>query len=138
MNPWRQRVLVIGGICVSLLLGACEARSSVEAAQTAVAVAQTAVPALPSVGDQIRPLLPGVAIDVRTTPPDAANDAVTEVAITGTDGAGALAQLDARARDAAASAALELVSRYYPKATIVLDVKDATGGAVLHAMRPPQ
>jgi hypothetical protein len=134
MNPWRQRAVLV----VALLATGCQARTSMEAAQTAVAVAQTAVPALPSVGDQIRPLLPGVAIDVRTTPPDASNDAVTEVAITGTDSSGTFAQLDSRARDATSSAALELASRYYPNASIVIDIKDASGADVLHATRARQ
>src|SRR5438270_310417 len=84
----RQRALVIAAMLIALLGSGCQARSSVEAAQTAVVVAQTAVPALPSIGDQIRPLLPGVAVDVHTAPPDAPNDAVTEVSISGSDSSG--------------------------------------------------
>ena len=82
MNRWRQRALVLicGGVVV-LLMGGCQARSSAEAAQTAIAVAQTAIPALPtglpSAVDQIRPLLAGASLDVHTTPPDAANDGLT-------------------------------------------------------------
>jgi hypothetical protein len=134
---WRQRASVIVGALVLALGNGCQARSSSEAAQTAIAVAQTAVPALPSMGDQIRPLLPGVAVDVRTTPPDAPNDAVTAVSIAGTDGSGTLEQLDPRARDGAASAVLVLAGRYYPKATIELDIKDANGSTLIHASRGP-
>ena len=113
-----------------------------EAAQTAVAIAQTAVPALPtglpSIADQLRPLLGNASVDIRTTPEDAVNDAVTNLTITGTDITGTLSQLDARARDGAASAALLLASRYYPKATIVLDVRDASGATLVHATHEAQ
>jgi hypothetical protein len=112
-----------------------------EVAQTAVAVAQTAIPALPtglpSVADQLRPLLAGATVDLRTAPADASSDAVTDVNIACTDSSGTLGQLDPRARDAAASAALAMVSRYYPKATITLDAKDASGASLLHVSRAP-
>ena len=120
-----------------MLAGGCQARTSAEAAQTAVAVAQTALPSLPSFTDQVRPLLPGVAIDVRTTPADAPNEAVSEVTISGADGAGALAQVDPRAREAAASAAMGLASRYYPNARIVLDIRDRQGAPLVQASRAP-
>ena len=87
--------------------------------------------------DQLRPLLAGVALDIQTTPPEAPNDAVTQVTISGADSSGALTQLDPRARDGAASAALVLASRYYPRATIVLEVRDTTGATLIKASRAP-
>lgn len=135
MNPRRQRAWL--WLLIVLVLTGCQARSSAEAAQTAVAVAQTAIPALPSVADQLRPLLPGVALDVQITPADAPSQSVTQVSISGTDAFGALAQLDPLARDGAASAALMVASRYYPKATIVLEIRDARGGTLLRTSRQP-
>ena len=142
----RQRAAGLGRVAVVLALTVaavgCQARSSMEAAQTAVTVAQTAIPALPtglpSIADQIRPLLGNALIDIRTTPDDAASDAVTNLTITGTDVTGTLSQLDTRARDGAANAALLLASRYYPRATIVLDVRDASGATLVHASREAQ
>ena len=128
-------------VLVTVLGTACQARSSAEAAATAIAIAQTSIPALPtglpSVADQLRGILLGVSLDVETTPTGASSDAVTQLNISGTDSSGTLGQLDPRARDAAGSAALVVASRYYPKATIVLDVKDANGSALIHASRAP-
>jgi hypothetical protein len=144
------------------LAGGCQAGSSIEGAQTAISVAQTALPglqtALPGVQAtaqagatlvsgvlpdpqaitaQLQALLAGVTIDARTTPEGAANDAVSQVSITGTDGRGAFAQLDGRMRQATATAAMLLVGQYYPNAAIALSVVDGAGETLVSGSKSP-
>lgn len=119
----------------------CEARSSVEAAQTAVVVAQTVVP-VAQLGSQqlatvLQSLLAGASVDLRTMPEGAPNDTVTDVAINATDTQGVLGQVDSRARQAAAMAALSSAAQYYPRATINLQVTDGTGEILLSGSVAP-
>jgi hypothetical protein len=147
------------GLSTLVVLGlsvACEARSSLEGAQTAVAVAQTAVPAIQTAlpGAQataeagatlvsvvlssretvvtgVQVLLAGSTVDLKTTPDGVAKEAVTQVAVIATDTRGTFAQLDRQARQYAAAAARTLVSRYYPNASVSLMVVDSTGASLI-------
>lgn len=144
------------GTLVVLAIGvACDARTSVEGAQTAVAVAQTALPALQTavpgvqataqagatlvtgvlsdpvaINAQLQVLLAGSTVDLKTTPPGVANDAVTQLEITGTDTRGTFAQLDERARQAAGGAAMLLAAQYFPNASVALSVVDSSGASI--------
>jgi hypothetical protein len=145
-----------------LLAGGCQAGSSLESAQTAITMAQTALPglqtALPGVqataqagatlvsgvlsdpqaiNAQLQALLAGVTIEAKTTPDGAANDAVTQVSVTGTDTRGTFAQMDARARQATATGAMLLLAQYYPNASIALTVVDGAGGSLLSGTKSP-
>ena len=145
-----------------MLAGGCQAASTVESAQTAIAGAQTALPglqtALPGVqataqagatlvsgvlsdpqaiSSQLQALLAGVTIEATTTPDGAANDAVSQVSVTGTDTRGTFAQMDARARQATATGALLLLGQYYPNASIALTVVDGTGGSLISGSKSP-
>jgi hypothetical protein len=71
------------------------------------------------------------------TPEGAANDAVSQVNVTGTDTRGTFAQLDPRARQATAGAALSLLGQYYPNATIALKIVDGAGGSLLTGSKAP-
>jgi hypothetical protein len=145
---------------MALLAGAvlnagCEARSSVEAAQTAVVAAQTVLPAaqataqtgatmvsgiladVQSITTQLQPILGGLQIDLATTPPGAANDAVTGVQLRAIDSGGRFAQLDANGRQAAATGALLLVGQYYPQASVTLTVQDPSGATLIAGTRAP-
>ena len=136
VNKARQRS-ALALLCASVALGAltgCQARSSIEAAQTAVVAVQTALPSVQAPVPGLEALLAGASIDVNVSPRDAAPDAVSEVTIHGTDSLGTLGQLDERAREAAASAAVLAVSRYYPNANVSLTIVD-TSGAVLVSAR---
>ena len=167
MNERRQRVaraLAAGLVALGLLIlaGGCQAGSSIEGAQTAIAVAQTSLPglqtALPglqataqagatlvsgvlsdpqAINTQLQAVLVGVTIDARTTPDDASNDAVTQVSVTGTDARGTFAQLDARGRQATATGAMLLLGQYYPNAAIALKVVDSTGGSLISGSKSP-
>jgi hypothetical protein len=155
----------VAGISILGLLSlanGCEARSSGEAAQTAIAGLQTTLPGLQTVlpgvqataqagatlvgsvlgdsqaiGGQIQALLAGVTIDIHIVPDGAANEAVTQVSVSGTDTRGSFAQMDPRTRQTAAGAALVLMSQYYPNATISLTVTDGSGGSLLNASKAP-
>jgi hypothetical protein len=167
VNERRQRVaraLGAGLVAFGLLMVAagCQVGSSVEGAQTAIAVAQTALPglqtALPGVqataqagatlvsavlsdpqaiSAQVQAVLAGVTVDARTTPDGVANDAVTQVSVTGTDARGTFAQEDARTRQATATGALLLLGQYYPNATIALKVVDDAGVALVSGSKSP-
>jgi hypothetical protein len=137
------------------LIGGCQAQGSVEAARTAIVAAQTVLPGAqataqsaatavsgalsdsPSALGNLQLLLGGASLEVSTTPADAANEAVTDLSIEGTDAAGQLAQLDSRTRQAAAITALLLASQYYPNANISLKVVDASGAALLRGTKAP-
>jgi hypothetical protein len=167
VNERRQRTAPALGtgivaLCLLTLGGGCQAGSSVEGAQTAIAVAQTALPgletALPGVqataqagatlisgvlsdplaiNARLQALLAGVTVDATTTPAGAPNDAVTQVRITGTDAGGTFAQLDALSRRATTTGALMLISQYYPNATIALTVIDGGGATLASGSKSP-
>jgi hypothetical protein len=157
MSWGRQRVvLATVGVLAPLLIGtACQARSSVEAAQTAIVAAQTALPGAQATAQAgatavsgvlangqpiliaLQSVLQGANVQVQTTPDGAAPDAVTSVAIDGTDAQGTLAQLDPNVRRAAALAALRTAAQYYPQATITLTVKDTGGAALINGRVTP-
>ena len=167
MNERRQRVVrALGTGIVTLglltLVGGCQAGSSVESAQTAITMAQTALPGLQTslpgvqataqagatlissvlsdplaINAQLQALLAGVTIDAKTTPDGAANDAVSQVSVTGTDARGTFAQMDARARGATTMGALLLVGQYYPNATVSLTVLDGSGGTLASGSKAP-
>jgi hypothetical protein len=160
VNERRQRTApsLITAVGILALLGAgsgCEARSSAEAALTAVSLAQTALPgvqtALPGVqataqagatavigvlndpqaiNAQLQLLLVGASIEVATTPPGASNETVTDVTVKATDGRGSFAQLDGRARQAAVAAAMLAVAQYYPNAAVSLTLMDGSGSVL--------
>jgi hypothetical protein len=140
----------------------CEARSSVEGAQTAVAVAQTALPGLQTavpgiqataqagatvvsgvladpraINLQLQTVLAGATVDVKATPDTAANEAVAQVQVSATDARGTFAQLDPLGRQASGSAALVLVGQYYPNASVALSVVDDAGAALATGTRAP-
>ena len=151
MSWGRQRVvLTAAGVLAPLLIGtACQARSSAEAAQTAIVAAQTALPGAQATAQAgatavsgilangqpvlitLQSLLQGANVQVKTTPDGAAPDAVTSVTIDGMDAQGTLAQLDPNVRKAAALAALQAAAQYYPQATITLAVVDTSGAALI-------
>jgi hypothetical protein len=157
VNQARQRALACGvGALVLLLMGsACQARSSVEAAQTAIVAAQTVLPGAQAtaqagatlvsiavanaqpVAATLQALLQGVSVQIKATPADAQPDAVTDLAIEGTDVQGTLSGVDVRARQAAAAAALVAAQQYYPKASISLRVTDGSGGTLLSGSVAP-
>jgi hypothetical protein len=125
-------------VAVGLLASGCEARSSAEAAQTAVVAVQTALPASQSVlNTTLGTILAGDNVLVSVSPDGASNDAATDVAISATDARGALQQIDPRARQAAATAALVAAAQYYPNATISVTVTDASGATLLSGSKPP-
>ncbi len=154
MNEARQRTtfaLLAAVATFGTLAVGCQARGSVEAAQTAVVMAQTALPAVQAAATSVsgaltdsqavlttlQGLLGGATLDVKTTPPDASNDAVTNVSIDGADGQGTLTQIDSRTRQATAAAALMLAAQYYPNATIALSVVDRSGNSLIKATKAP-
>src|SRR5438067_140808 len=126
----RQRAAVLMSLGIVFAGAACEARSSVEAAQTAIVFGQSALATVQPVVSTLQGALAGTEVDTRTLPEGAAPEDVTEVDIQATDSQGRLAQVDARTRAAAATAALAAAARYYPNATIALKVVDA-GGSTL-------
>lgn len=157
MSWGRQRTaLVVVGVLAPLLIGtACQARSSVEAAQTAIVAAQTVLPGAQATAQAgatvvsgvlangqpvliaLQSVLQGANVQVQTAPDGAAPDAVTSVTIDGTDAQGSLAQLDPNVRKAAALAALQTAAQYYPQATITLTVKDTSGAALISGRVAP-
>ena|ERR1051326_6952955 len=151
----RQRALATALALLSAMALACEARSSVEAAQTAIIAAQTAVPGAQATAQAgatlvstalgtaqplvatLQALLQGASIQVRTTPDGAAPDAVTSVTVDAADSQGTLAQVDPAVRQAAALGALAAAAQYYPKATITLTVSGADGTALVSGSAAP-
>jgi hypothetical protein len=154
----RRRLTALSSTAIILgvlaTMTACQAASSIEAAQTAVVAAQTTLPAAQatvqaaatlvgaladaqSVLVKLQPLLAGADVNVTTTPDGVANDAVTSVTVEATDAQGSLSELDPRTRQAAASAALLAAAQYYPNATITLHVFDSSGAAVISGTKAP-
>jgi hypothetical protein len=158
------RALATSTLALSILAlaGGCEARSSIEAAQTAVSVGQTSLPglqtALPglqataqagatlvggvlsdprAINAQLQALLAGSSVDVQTTPDGAPNESVTSVTVTGTDSQGTFAQLDTRSRQTTSSGALLVLGQYFPKANISLTVVDRGGTPLVIGTKTP-
>jgi hypothetical protein len=133
----RQRA-IFSVLLLGLLASGCEARSSVEAAQTAVVAVQTAVPISQSAfTTALQGLLAGANLSITTAPDGASTDAVTQLTIRATDTQGTLAQVDVRARQAAVTGALALAAQYYPNATISLTVSDASGATLVSGSKAP-
>ena len=142
-------------LCVLSLASGCEARSSVEAAQTAVVAAQTALPGAQATAQAgatlvsvavsaaqplvatLQGLMAGASVQVHITPDGADAQAVTSVDIEGTDVQGTLQQIDARTRQAAVAAALLAAAQYYPNASIALKVDDASGAPLVSGSLAP-
>lgn len=139
MNRGRQRAaLAAVGVLLGLgLLTGCQAQSSVEAAQTALVVGQTALATVQPYAVMLQGTLAGANVDVKTSPDGAQPQDVTSVSIKATDARGNLVQVDARARQAAASAALLAASQYFPNATIALNVVDASGNTLISGSMAP-
>ncbi|HEX8969780.1 MAG TPA: hypothetical protein VF937_17995 [Chloroflexota bacterium] len=158
MNKGRQRavpglVAFLAALAALAAGSGCEARSSVEAAQTAIVAAQTVVPGAQATAlagatlvsgaladsqailAMLQPLLAGASVELTKEPSDAANDAVTDVSIAATDSLGSFAQIDPASRQAAARAALALAGAYYPNATISLSVVDGSGASLVSGTR---
>jgi len=156
----RQRAVqpLLGALLtLGVLVGAtaCEANNSVEAAQTAVVVAQTVVPGAQAtvqagatiVGNAVsvaqpvflavQGLLQGVSLNITTAPAGADSSSVTDVSIQGTDNQGRLAQIDVQTRQTAASAALVAVSQYYPRANVALKIVDGSGVTLVSGSLAP-
>ena len=136
MNLGRQRGVLLG-IGVMLVVSGCQAQSSVEAAQTAIVVGQTALATVQPYTVMLQGALAGANLDVKTTPDGALPQDITGVTIKATDAQGSLAQVDARTRQAAASAALLAASQYFPNATIQLNVVDASGATLVSGSTAP-
>jgi hypothetical protein len=144
-------------LTVGVLAGAtaCGADNSLEAAQTAVTVAQTVVPRAQATAQSgatlvsnaittaqpvilmVQGLLRDISIKITTVPDGAQPADVTDVSIDGTDNQGRLGQIDAETRQTAAAAALVAVSQYYPKATVTLDVVDGSGNTLVSGSMAP-
>ncbi len=157
MKWGRQRGRLAGALTFVTLIGVtgCQARSSVEAAQTAIVSAQTALPATQATAQAaatmvsgafttaqpmlatVQALLAGAQVDVTTSPDGVANDAVSDVKISGKDLSGGLSQVDPLARKAAVGAALVAAEQYYPNATIALEVLDASGATLVSGSIAP-
>jgi hypothetical protein len=137
-------------------------QTAVAVGQTAVGVAQTALPAIQTslpgmqataqagatlvaavmsdpqaINTQLQVVLGGATLHLAPTPADVANDAVTQLEITGTDTRNSLAQMDSAAREATAGAALRLVGQYYPNARISLTLSDSKGQPLLSGTLAP-
>lgn len=138
------------------------AQTAIVVAQTAVNVAQTALPGLQTslpaiqataqagatqvaavlsdpqaINAQLQLVLAGATIVVTPKPPEAARDAVSELAIVGTDTRNTLSQMDPSSRQTTAGIALQLAAQYYPKATIYLALVDSHGGPLLSGSKAP-
>ena len=97
--------------------------------------AATVLPDTQGILPSLQALLGGAALDVKTMPEGAAKEWVTDVTIKATDRTGTLAQLDTRARQAAATAALLSAAQYYPNATIALTIADGSGGTLVNGRK---
>jgi hypothetical protein len=138
------------------------AQTAIVVAQTAVNVAQTALPALQTslpgiqataqagatqvaavlsdpqaINAQLQLVLAGATIVVAPKPALAARDAVSELAIVGTDTHNTLTQMDPSTRQATAGVAMHLAAQYYPKATIYLALVDSQSGPLLSGSKAP-
>jgi putative membrane protein len=130
---------------------AAGAQTAVVGAQTAVSTAQTALPGAQAtaqaaatlvagaqvVARQLQLLLNGANVQVTLEPPNAPNDQVQVVSITGTDTSGNLSKLDEPSREAAAQGALLVMAQLYPSATINVSITASDGTPLLSASRPP-
>ncbi|MGI9149321.1 MAG: hypothetical protein ACR2IK_22690 [Chloroflexota bacterium] len=137
-------------------------QTAASVAHTAVGVAQTALPAVQTrlpgiqataqagatqvvevlsdpqvINAQLQVVLVGATIVVTPTPRGAANDGVTQLAITATDTRGMLAQMDTTTRQASAGGALRLAAQYYPRAVVSLSLFTNTGGPLLSGTKAP-
>jgi hypothetical protein len=153
MNEGRQLTVraIFSMVCVlGVLIGttACEARSTLDAAQTMVRAAQTALPGaqatalaaatqVSSAMPALETLLAGANVSVDVSPEGAPPDEATDVSVRATDSSGALARLDARGRQAAISGALVLAANYYPNATISVAVVDGSGVPLASGTKAP-
>jgi hypothetical protein len=151
----RAVLSAVGVFGVLVMVAGCEARSSVEAAQTVVVAAQTALPGAQATAQAGATLVSGALtgsqavlttlqgvlseadVKVTTTPDGAESSAVTDVTIDATDVRGALGPIDSHARQAAALAALAAASQYYPNATIALNVVDSAGNPLVSGTKAP-
>jgi hypothetical protein len=138
-----------------LVSSACQAGSSIEAAQTAVVAAQTVLPGAQATAQAgatlvssafasaqpvvtvLQTALHGASVAVKVTPDGATPDAATAVGVDATDAQGALGQMDALTRQVTISAALAAASQYFPNATITLTVKDGGGNPVVSGSVAP-
>jgi hypothetical protein len=156
VNFGRQRAAVALVVLVPLLMAtACEAHSSVEAAQTAIVAAQTVLPGAQATAQAgatlvsnalataqplaaaLQAALQGASVQVKVIPDGATPDAATALQIDATDAQGTLGQVDPLVRRAAATAALQVATQYYPSATITLTVKDDAGGPLVSGSVAP-
>jgi hypothetical protein len=129
---------------------ACEAGSSVQAAQTAITTAQTVLPGAQATAaagatlvsgvlataqpalTTVQAMLAGASVHVTTTPEGTTDpNSITDVKIDATDAQGTLAQVDPHARQAAALAALAAAGQYYPNARIELTITDMSGATLV-------
>jgi hypothetical protein len=153
----RQRGALLALLVLASLgcASGCQARSSVEAAQTAIVAAQTVLPGAQATAQAgatlvsiavanaqpvvaaLQAMLQGVSVQVKITPEGAQPADVTDVSIEGTDAQNRLSQVDSVTRQAAASAALAVAQQYYPNATITLKVNDTSGASLLDASVAP-
>jgi len=125
-------------VWVVLALGtACQAQSSIQAAQTAIVVGQTAFATVQPVVTLMQGTLAGANLKVTTQPDGAQPQDATDVTIEATDAQGNLAQVDPDTRQAAAAAALMAASQYYPKARVSLKVLDASGATLVSGSVQP-
>ncbi|MBV8716255.1 MAG: hypothetical protein JOZ65_14420 [Chloroflexi bacterium] len=141
---------------MGLVLGtACQARSSIEAVQTAVVAAQTVVPGTQAtafagatlvssalansqpVVTVLQSALQGANVQLKTTPDGATPLTASALEVDATDAQGSLGQMDAATRQIAVSAALVAASQYFPNATITLTVKDGDGNTVVSGTVAP-
>jgi hypothetical protein len=90
-----------------------------------------------AINAQLQALLAGVTIDAKMSPDGAANDAVTQISVTGTDARGTFAQMDPRGRQATTMGALLLVGQYYPNAAVSLTVLDGSGATLASGTKAP-
>jgi hypothetical protein len=154
-SVWRQAAVAVAVLATMVCLTACQASSSIDAAQTAIVAAQTVLPGAQATAQAgatlvsiavanaqpvvatLQAMLQGVSVQVKITPEDAQPDAVTNVSIEGIDAQNRLSQVDTLTRNAAATAALAAAQQYYPKATISLKVSDASGASLLQGSVAP-
>jgi hypothetical protein len=126
-------LLALSSLAVAVATG-CQARSSVEVAQTAVVVAQTALPVAQAGSERaltvLQGLLSGATLDIKTSPDGADNPDVTDVSIDATDSRNAIGQIDPRARQAMVATALLATAQAYPNATIELEIVDGSGNVL--------
>ncbi len=122
---------------IMLVLCGCQAQSSVEAAQTALVVGQSALATVQPYMVMLQGALAGASLDVKITPEGALPQDATDVHIQATDAQGNLAQVDTATRQAAANAALLAASQYFPNATIQLNVVDASGAILVTGSKVP-